>query len=309
MSKIYISIGQSLESETGNFYKVLNFLGKGGNAFSYLVVCTSGSNRGLLFVAKVLYNLSSPKRIERFDRETTFLKTTTHPSILRHHDSGKYIIKRDNTTYPFIITNYMPETLELCIKKNSIGFREKVLFSCNLLNALIYLRDKKIIHRDIKPGNIFIDNHNAILGDFGLMKDLSCNDPSQIEDDIQCLNESLTHGEAGYVAMPHFYRTPELVKFANGEDTLHIESDVFQLGLVLAEMFTGNNPLIPGDIKSQVRLNRIGKIKDSGKHSGLVFNSIKGMLSLDYSKRPLPNSILDHFLLIYEDITKPKTTH
>ena len=304
MSKIYIKIGQSLESETGNFYRVLRFLGNGGNAFSYLVVCTSGSHRGLLFVAKVLYNLSSPKRIERFDREANFLKTTTHPSILRHHDSGKYIIKRDNTTYPFIITNYMPDTLEMCIKKDSIGFPEKILFSCNLLNALIFLRNKNIIHRDIKPGNIFIDNHNAILGDFGLLKDLSSNDPSQIEDDIQCLNESLTNGEDGYVAMPHFYRTPELVKFANGEDTLHIESDVFQLGLVLAEMFTGENPLVPGDIKSQVSLNRIGYIKDAGNHGGLVFNSIKEMLSLDYSKRPHPDKTLDHFLQIYDDITK-----
>ncbi len=299
-----IKIGHSLKSETENYYQVQRPLGCGGNAISYLVVCTSGDYRGLLFVAKILYNLSSPKRIERFSRETIFLKTTAHPSILRHHDSGKYFLKSNNTTYPFVITNYMPDTLEMCIKKDSIGFREKVLFSCNLLNALIFLRNKNVIHRDIKPGNIFIDNHNAILGDFGLMKDLSQDDPSQIEDDKQCLNDSITHGEDGYVAMPHFYRTPELVKFANGEDTLHIESDVFQLGLVLAEMFTGENPLVPGDIKSQVALNKIGFIKDAGKHGGLVFNSIRAMLSLDYSKRPHPNDILDHFLLIYENISK-----
>ncbi|MDD6338612.1 MAG: protein kinase [Lentisphaeria bacterium] len=304
MAKIYIRIGQSLESETGNFYQVQKFLGQGGNAYSYLVICTSGPHRGLLFVAKVLYNLSSPKRIERFEREANFLKTTTHPSLLKHHDSGKYIIRRDNTTYPFIITNYMPDTLEKRITERSIDFNEKILFSCNLLNALIYMRDKNIIHRDIKPGNIFIDNHNAILGDFGLIKDLSCKDPSQVEDDIRCLNDSIAHGEDGYVAMPYFYRTPELVKFANGKDTLHIESDVFQLGLVLAEMFTGKNPLVPGDIKSPVVLNKIGYINDAGKNGGLVFNSIKEMLSFDYSKRPHPNQTLDHFLQIYDDISK-----
>ena len=306
MSKIYISIGHSFESETGNFYKVLKFLGNGGNAFSYLVVCTSGPNRGLLFVAKILYNLSSPKRIERFDQEANFLKTTVHPSILRHYDSGEHKIKKYNIKYPFIITNYMPDTLEKRIRKRSIVFCEKVLFSCNLLNALSFLRSKKIIHRDIKPSNIFIDNHNAILGDFGLMKDLSHDDPSQIEDDIQCLNDSLTHGEDGYVAMPQYYRTPELVKYANGEDSLHIESDVFQLGLVFAKMFTGRNPLVQGNLKDPVTINKVAFIKDAGDHGGLIFNSINEMLSLDYRERPLPDKILDHFLQIYEDITRQK---
>ncbi len=304
MIRSAIRIGQSLKSETENYYQVHRNLGIGGNAISYLVVCTSGACRGLSFVAKILYNLSSAKRIERFNREANFLKTTAHPSIVRHHDSGEYHLESNNTTYPFIITNYMPDTLEKCIREDSIDFREKILFSCTLLNALIFLRDRNIIHRDIKPSNIFIDNHNAILGDFGLMKELSSDDPSQIEDDIKCLNDSITHGEDGYVAMPHFYRTPELVNFANRKDTLHIESDVFQLGLVLAEMFTGENPLVPGDIKSQVTLNKIGFIKDAGKHGGLVFNSIRAMLSLDYSKRPHPNDILDHFLQIYEDVTR-----
>ena len=70
--------------------------------------------------------------------------------------------------------------------------------------------------------------------------------------------------------------------------------------------FIGENPLISGDIKSPVLLKRIGEITDAGKHGGLVFNSIREMLNKDYSKRPHPNKTLDHFLQIYEDITKHK---
>lgn len=304
MIRCAIRPGQAIKSSSGNFYQIQKYLGRGGNAISYRVGCTSGSYRGLFFVAKILYNLSSPKRIERFNREADFLKNTVHPSILRHHDSGKYLLKSNNTTYPFVITNYMPDTLAKCLEENSLSFKDKILFSCNLLNALIFLREKNIVHRDIKPGNIFIDNHNAVLGDFGLMKDLSYDDPFLIEDDKKCLNDSVAHENTidGYVAMPYFFRTPELVNFANGNDKLHIESDIFQLGLVFAEMFTGENPLVPGDLKSPIVLNRISHVTDANQHGGLVFRSIKEMLSLDYSQRPHPNETLDHFLQIYENI-------
>jgi len=304
MIRTAIRVGQSIQSSTSNFYKVKQCLGHGGNAISYLTICTSGSYRGLLFVLKILYNMSSQTRIERFRREAAFLKNTVHPSIIRHHDSGEYFLTSNNTTYPFIVTNYMPNTLQQRIASDSIDFKEKILISCNLLNALSFLREKNIVHRDIKPGNIFIDNHNAILGDFGLMKDLSSEDCSQTDDDVKCLNESIANGEKidGYVAMPYFYRTPELVDFANGRDKLHIESDVFQLGLVFAEMFTGRNPLIEGDIKSPVTLNNVGFVKNAGSHGGLVFRSIKEMLSLDYSMRPHPDKTLDHFLQIYDSI-------
>ena len=299
-----IKPGHAIRSSSGNFYQIQKYLGRGGNAISYHVVCTSGSYRGLFFVAKILYNLSSPERIKRFNRETVFLKNTAHPSILRHYDSGEYLLRSNNTTYPFIITSYMPDTLEKCIIENRLSFKDKIVFSCNLLNALIFLRERNIVHRDIKPSNIFIDNHNAVLGDFGLMKDLSYDDPSLIEDDMKCLSDSVAHENTivGYMAMPYFFRTPELVDFANGKDKLHIESDIFQLGLVFAEMFTGENPLVPSDLKSPVVLNRIGYIAGTNQHGGLIFRSINKMLSLDYSQRPHPNEILDHFLQIYENI-------
>ena len=98
------------------------------------------------------------------------------------------------------------------------------------------LQKKNIIRRDIKPNNIFISNNNAILGDFGLIKELNQDEQRIMDDDINLINETIINNEEGYAAMARYYRTPELVNYANHKDELHIESDVFQLGLVLAKL-------------------------------------------------------------------------
>lgn len=195
---------------------------------------------------KVQYNLSTETRRERFIRETAFLREEVHPAILRHFDEGSYQLP-DGGIYPFVITNYCPKTLADVIKQGNVIFSEKVLYACQLLSALQLLQNRNIIHRDIKPNNIFVNGSNAVLGDFGLIKALDINEQlnEQVDDDIEMINETAFHTAEGYVAMPYFYRTPELVAYANKRDVLHIESDVFQLGLVLTELFTGENPLIP----------------------------------------------------------------
>ena len=151
------------------------------------------------------------------------------------------------------------------------------------------------------PGN---NGSDAVLGDFGLIKVL--NESEQLNeadnDDIEMINETAFHAADGYVAMPYFYRTPELVAYANKKDTLHIESDVFQLGLVLSELFTGENPLAPSnDIKEPIHLNRIAQITGTDD-GGLVFTLLRGMLEVDYRKRAKVDDLLNGFNMLYEKV-------
>lgn len=300
MADIYLQVGQSVRSSKNNYYMILEFLGQGANAFAFRCLCTSGSNRGIEFVLKIQYNLSTETRRERFLREQEFLETCNHPAILRQYDYGTFITAKNS--FPFIITSIMPETLRKRMDSNAIPFLTKIKYACQLLSAVSFLQSRKVVHRDIKPNNIFISNDNVMLGDFGLIKVVD-NYSSDV-DDIDLVNETVMCSFTGYAAMARFYRTPELVNYANQTDVMHIESDVFQLGLVLAEVFTGQNPLVPEqDLHSPIRLNRIGYIDDNGtERGGLIFTTIKQMLEMDYHKRISIQLALDRFTGIYQSL-------
>ena len=237
-------------------------------------------------------------RRERFMREAAFLKTCNHPSILTQYDFGIFTTSKEE--FPFIVTNYMPETLNTRIASNSLSSDLKIKFSCQLLSAVAFLQNRDIIHRDIKPSNIFISNETAILGDFGLIKRISAEESVQDNDDVELVNETVMNGFSGYAAMAKYYRTPELVNYANRTDRLYKESDIFQLGLVLAEMFTGKNPLRPSEnIHDNIELDRIGYI--DAPNGGVIFNTLSQMLELDRSKRISIDLAMDRFTGIYPE--------
>ena len=167
MPGIYIQIGQSIKSDNGIYYKVLEFIGNGANAYAYRCPCTSGQNRAIEFVIKIQYNLSNELRRDRFLREAAFLSKCNHPAILTQFDYGTFTTSQNQ--FPFMVTNFMPETLSKKMR-DEIPFELKLKFSCQLLSAVAFLQSQHIIHRDIKPNNVFISNDNVVLGDFGLIK-------------------------------------------------------------------------------------------------------------------------------------------
>jgi serine/threonine protein kinase len=123
-----------------------------------------------------------------------------------------------------------------------------------------------------------------VLGDFGLMKRLGAG----AEDDRPtALKESVGPG------MPFFYRSPDLVAYARGDSELTTKSDVFQLGLVLAQHFTGRNPQKRAehdDFLSDVELEPLGRIP--GSHARMIGSLISAMLELDPNDRPAAGELL-----------------
>lgn len=286
MGDMYIKDFQGIQAASGDWYTIVSYIGGGGNGWTYQVMCTSGKNKGNLFALKVLYNISSKVRIERFLKEVKWMQSNHYPSILQHYDSGIY------KNHPFVVMEHMPTTLAKEVIQGRVSFGQALMYSQQLIAAVMHLHANKYFHRDIKPENIFIKGSSAILGDFGLIKQID-----SVDKDVDEVK--------GYIAMPFYYRTPDLVEYAKSGADVDFRSDIFQLGLVLAFMFNGKNPLKPvKHILDPVELNTINIPK--GKYGRRVYYVLNQMLQVDKNKRMTLDLALDHFYSIFELYVKDK---
>ena len=269
-------------------YRVLQELGDGGNSAVYLVEAMQGIHRGVLFALKVFLRISDLTRRDRFDVEIKFLQSCDHPSIMRVFDHGEHYVNISGVsrTFPFVVAEYLPSTLRSSMQ-SGLSIIEKTVFTLQLLSGLAYLaaNNPQIIHRDIKPENIFVKGRSALLGDFGLLKAGDGLDPS-IEYHIS---------ESNGIRYPRHYPTPDLIEYCKERvdpKPLSVKSDVFQLGLVIAELYTGNVPLahrkVPFDPVIITAIHAVG-----GSQGAAITSIIQTMLEIDTLKRPAAADLFD----------------
>ncbi|HVU86790.1 MAG TPA: protein kinase [Pirellulales bacterium] len=266
----------ALESATGHLYRNIQHIGGGGTAETHVVLATNGPNRGLLFTAKIFSRLSKPEWRNSFLNEHAFLSKCDHPAILRVYDQGIHLGEA-----PFIVTECLSDTLAK--SRRALRRIEQLSLATQLLSALAYLdnHEPRVVHRDIKPTNIFFKGESWVLGDFGLLKQL----PLADDRDRELLKESLGPG------MPQNYRTPDLVEYLRGGAPPTPKSDVFQLGLVLAEVFTGKNPHKPATtFESEVGLDPLAPITEA--HGAPIAELLNRMLSIRPEDRPSAADVL-----------------
>ncbi len=281
------------------WYLNQHFIGKGGNGTTFFVTCTSGTKLGVQFALKVFHKISDAKRRERFLSEVQHYKVLSHPSIIKFYDEGTYTVK-DKVTgkivreYPFTVVDYMPTNLQGKLERGRLKITrlEAVRYIFNIAAGVAYLhsRPEPIVHRDIKPANILISDHQARLGDLGLARVLMSDDKGNDSEDV-----------AAYIAMPRFYRTPELVKLARGEKVkLTVASDIYQLGLVLYQSVTGFNPLVPTkNVREDIQLN-IRPIQ--GICGAVLYALISEMLREAPEQRPGATEVLARLGATHKDI-------
>ena len=190
-------------------------LGEGGMASVYLVWDAWDEAE---FALKVLHRqiAEDGNFKERFRREARTMKRLKHPHILCIAESGQLEDGRLYLKLPVMLGG----TLQDRIKAGPSPREQVERWTAQMLSALAYLHDKKIVHRDIKPSNFLLDaDGNCALSDFGIAL--------QGED----VRITRTLEQMGSVA----YMSPEQRRGA-GATAL---SDVYSLGVVVHELLTG----------------------------------------------------------------------
>jgi eukaryotic-like serine/threonine-protein kinase len=292
----YLNYLQSVRADNA-WYLNQHFIGRGGNGTTFFVTCTSGENFGFQFALKVFHRISDMRRRERFLEETRHYRTLSHPSIVKIYDEGTF--RSHDREYPFAVIDYIPENLEMKLGRGSPKTPrfQALRYIMNVGSGVAYLHGQTnpIVHRDIKPGNILVNGPTARLGDLGLAKVL-------MEPGTGSEAEGI--GEiAAYVAMPRFYRTPELVSIARGEETrLTTASDIYQLGLVLYQSLTGYNPQKPAPREDPLEKIQLDLREIRGVRADELNSLIGRMLKDAPAEGPTALDVLDRLNIVHREI-------
>src|SRR4249919_2122612 len=206
-------------------YEVTSQIGVGGMGEVYRA---HDSKLGRDVAVKILPDLFArdPERLSRFEREARLLAALSHPNILAIHDFGV----ADGTAYA--VTELLHgETLGQTLQSGAMTERRAIDVAVAIASALSAAHEKGIVHRDVKPANVFItvDGHVKLL-DFGLARLAAPFGPDAADRTVAHTPtlEGTVLGTVGYMS-------PEQVR---GLEADH-RSDLFSFGAVLYEMIAG----------------------------------------------------------------------
>lgn len=178
---------------------------------------------------------SHPETMQRFKQELLLASRISHKNILRIHDLG------DANGIKFITMAFVEghDLSALVEKEGQLDYARALKFTRQLCSALEAAHHEGVVHRDLKPQNILIDqSDNLYISDFGLAKSLEA--------------QSAMMTRTGQILGTPRYMSPEQVEAKE----LDHRSDLYSLGLIVYEMFTAELPF-RGESAMQLMYQRV----------------------------------------------------
>ena len=221
---------KSLTGEIIGAYRILRQLGSGGMGDVYLAEDTKLNRQvALKFLSPALVGDKWAKR--QLVKEAQAVAMLDHPNICGVH--GIEEIGEHN----FIVMQYIEgETLSVLIREQRLKPEQALSLARQIADAVAAAHAHGIIHRDIKTGNIMVTPSNqAKVLDFGLAQIVRQQQkPGNLEKNLSRASQN------GLIAGTVAYMSPEQLRGEN----LDYRTDIFSLGTVMYEMFTGGHPFL-----------------------------------------------------------------
>lgn len=217
---------------------------------------------------------SHPEAFIALQRESRKTQRIAHPNIVNVHDFDK---DRDTV---FMTMEFLEGTpLDKLIKKyrnTSLPLTDVWQILDGICSALAYAHEQNIIHSDLKPGNIFVTNMTiAKVFDFGIARAVAKAEQGDFPD-----SEDKTVFDAGNLgALTPAYASLEMLE----GDPPDVRDDIYALGCITYELFTGEHPYKRKNAKEAKRLGmKPSRIEDITKHQWRV---IEQALAFDREDR------------------------
>jgi serine/threonine protein kinase len=187
-------------------YEILEFHAPGGHSELYK---GQDKNSGIVAI-KLVFGVTDFFKLKQFVDECDALEKLNHPNIVRLLDYSGIMQSQF-----FIVTEFLNgQTLQQQLTGGALQQRDAVNIALQVAEGLNAAHRQRVIHRDLKPGNIFLSTGGVKIIDFGLA--------------------GVTTGHAGTVP----YMSPEQVRGAKCDS----KTDIFSFGIVLYEMLSGRRP-------------------------------------------------------------------
>ncbi len=221
--RVTVVIGATI----GN-YKIQRLIGQGGMGKVYLAVHPT---LGRMTAVKVLlsHDRADSEAVDRFLTEARAANAIRHENIVDIYDSGTIEEVR-----PYIIMEYLEgETLTQVLRRERVGLTEIIDWGCQVADALTTAHDNYVIHRDLKPDNLFLiadgrrpGKKQVKVTDFGIAK-------------LQHTGERDYRTQTGTLLGTPPYMSPEQCMSLKDLDA---RSDIYSFGVILYEMAAGRRP-------------------------------------------------------------------
>ncbi len=212
-----IQVGQVLDER----FEIIEVISRSGMASIFKALDRHGGQFVALKVPFMQYE-SDAAFYSRFQREEAIGKSMDHPSILKIIP-----VEAEKKSRPYIAMELLKgKTLDQVMRLHKpMPMEEAVSFAIRLCDALNYMHQKNVVHRDLKPQNIMIcDDGSLRIMDFGIAK-------------AGGMRRITFTGFSPAMGTPD-YMAPEQVKGRRGDE----RTDIYSLGAILYEMVTGSTP-------------------------------------------------------------------